>query len=179
MNQRDRLVLAEVLARCTVSVLKSHGVDAACVETFGSAPDGFVMAFVGFTGRELRGTLVLDASKALLERSYPAGAPGVTTADEDLCDWSGEITNLLLGQVKRELSGRGVTIQLSTPVVISSEAMCAHPSARPIESITHRFEAAGARARVRLDVAAEPNFALATQRPPSLARGVDAFLFDG
>ncbi len=181
MNDRDRLLLADILVRSTLYTLAAHGVDAGQVEGQDSAPEGFVLAFVDFTGEKLRGTLRLDPSRALLERSYPATDPGVATHDNDLYDWSGELSNLLLGRLKRELGEAGVVIQLSTPVVVSGNALPTRASSHPTVCVTGLFASEAGAMRVRLDVTAEPLFRLGTLRPPPAPApdlGVDAFMFD-
>jgi CheY-specific phosphatase CheX len=175
-----RLELADMLSRCGKSLLETHGVDAERAETPDVASHGAVLAFIGFFGDGLRGTLVVDACRALLARSYPAC--GHAPDDDDLIDWSGELANLLLGRLKSELLGCGVAIRVGTPAVVSGEAMAALDSLHPVGRVTCRFEAQGAWMRARLEVTAEARFSLEagdTFRPSAPApQGGDAFLFD-
>lgn len=66
---------------------------------------------VGFSGEEMRGTLLLATSREPLGRTSP-------TTDASLREWIAELSNQLLGRIKNRLISRGVTLHLSTPVVL-------------------------------------------------------------
>lgn len=178
MIERDRRALADLLAACTASLLATFGGGAERVEAEGAPPDGPALAAVGFVGRQISGTLFFDASRGLLARTYPVTRPG-GPAEGDLCDWSGEFANLLLGLLKRELGERGVSIRLGTPIVAAGGRRGTYPPPVGGERLTCQFEGGGARARAWLDLTSEPLFELAPTPPsPSAERRTDSFWFD-
>jgi hypothetical protein len=182
MSDNGHLDFAEVLATCTRTLLSAYA-PVEQVDAFGGGPSDFVLALISFTGRQVRGTLVLDASRELLARSYALAVPGVEPDEADLADWSAELANLLLGQIKCKLQSLGMTIQLSTPVVVEGEDLRARATMRPIERVAQRFEGEDARAwaRVRLEVMADPCHACDSVRPRlsvMAPKGGDMFVFD-
>jgi hypothetical protein len=69
---------------------------------------------VGFTGDQMRGTLLLATSKEPLGRTTP-------TSDSSLREWIAELSNQLLGRIKNKLLAHGVNLHLSTPVVLRGQ----------------------------------------------------------
>jgi CheY-specific phosphatase CheX len=69
---------------------------------------------VGFTGEQIRGTLLLATSSEPLGRTSPM-------RDSSLREWIAELSNQLLGRVKNKLLAHGVTLHLSTPVVLRGQ----------------------------------------------------------
>ena len=69
---------------------------------------------VGFSGEQMRGTLLLATSKEPLGRTSP-------TTDASLREWIAELSNQLLGRIKNKLLARGVTLHLSTPIVLRGQ----------------------------------------------------------
>jgi hypothetical protein len=66
---------------------------------------------VGFTGEQMRGTLMLATSSEPLGRTSPM-------RDASLREWIAELSNQLLGRIKNRLLVHGVDLHLSTPVVL-------------------------------------------------------------
>ena len=79
------------------------------------SPEFFLCSIIGFTGRDVRGTLVLALTEELSGLSNPvAGANSSATTDRLIQrDWVGELSNQLLGQIKIELLRRGVEIYVT------------------------------------------------------------------
>ena len=69
---------------------------------------------VGFSGDQMRGTLLLATSREPLGRTSP-------TTDASLREWIAELSNQLLGRVKNKLFVHGVTLHLSTPIVLRGQ----------------------------------------------------------
>lgn len=69
---------------------------------------------VGFTGDQMRGTLLLATSQEPLGRTSP-------TSDSSLREWIAELSNQLLGRVKNRLIPHGVELHLSTPIVLRGQ----------------------------------------------------------
>jgi hypothetical protein len=68
---------------------------------------------IGFTGDEIRGTLLLAASREPLQN--------VGDSDVARRDWMAEMTNQLFGRIKNRLIALGPVIYCSTPIVLRGE----------------------------------------------------------
>src|SRR4030095_1473049 len=79
------------------------------------SPDFLLCSVIGFTGRDVRGTLVLALTEELSGSSNPiAGAHASARSDRATQrDWVGELSNQLLGRIKIELLKCGVEIYLN------------------------------------------------------------------
>lgn len=77
-----------------------------------------IAAFIGFTGEQMRGTLVVSASFKLLAQVHPIDSNGPAVGEEDQRDWTGELANQLLGRLKIRLGVYGITFALSTPTTL-------------------------------------------------------------
>jgi CheY-specific phosphatase CheX len=69
---------------------------------------------IGYTGAEVRGTLMLATTSEPIGRTSPS-------RDASPREWVAELTNQLLGRIKTRLVRRGVTIHMSTPVVLRGQ----------------------------------------------------------
>jgi hypothetical protein len=69
---------------------------------------------VGFSGEQMRGTLLLATSREPLGRTSPS-------TDASLREWIAELSNQMLGRIKNKLFAHGVTIHLSTPIVLRGQ----------------------------------------------------------
>lgn len=181
LEDQEQVELTRILADCVRALFATYGVSAQLAPLGPpDAPSNHPLALVGFAGEQVRGALVFNASNGMLAHSYPM--KGVVLGDDELSDWSGELANLLLGRIKRELILRGVVIQLGTPTVVSGSFLKARDSARPLRRVLCRFEAEGFWAKVRLDLATSSGFRLLPPSPTSNAAPepgvVDGFLFD-
>lgn len=104
---------------------------------------------IGFTGDDIRGSLMLACSREPLELAHRG-------EEVAMRDWLGELTNQLLGRVKNRLLTFGTVIHCSTPVVLSGERIA------PIESqpLGHLFTADGGVVSVWFDTEVRPGFVL-------------------
>lgn len=76
---------------------------------------------IGFSSEKVRGTLVLATTREPLGRTTPVQGG-------ELREWVAELSNQLLGRVKRQLMDRGVELALSTPIVLRGERLAPMPS---------------------------------------------------
>jgi CheY-specific phosphatase CheX len=116
---------------------------AACQELFGRygvevrraeettapvSPDFLLCSVIGFTGRDVRGSLVLALTEELSGQSNPVSAPQSITGDRmTQRDWVGELSNQLLGRIKIELLKCGVEIYLNLPAVLLGQHLAPLP----------------------------------------------------
>jgi CheY-specific phosphatase CheX len=122
---------------------------------------------IGFTGDDLKGSLMLACSREPLELAQAGG-------DLTMRDWLAELTNQLIGRVKNRLLAFGTVIYCSTPVVLGGERIA------PIESqpLGHLFTADGGVVSVWFDTVIRPGFALSPPGDVSeLAQEGDTLLF--
>jgi CheY-specific phosphatase CheX len=82
-----------------------------------------VVAFMGFTGDLLRGTMAVVAPLALMRDAYPLTLHDSARWEFEVFDWTGEVANRVLGRIKLELVARGVEIEASTPRVLLGEQL--------------------------------------------------------
>jgi hypothetical protein len=115
---------------------------------------------IGFSGKSIRGNLVLASSAEPLERSNPARTVAVR-------DWMGELTNQLLGRIKNQLLLYKVELKVSTPLILRESHM-ADLAARKVPSAALRGGSAGL-VRVWMDVTLSPGFQMSDHPDPSLA----------
>ena len=80
-----------------------------------------LVAFMGFSGEMLRGTLTLVAPIALMRETYPLPLTDGPRSELDVFDWSAEIANRLLGRIKNGLASRGLEVEPSTPRVMIAD----------------------------------------------------------
>ncbi|MCE9571697.1 MAG: chemotaxis protein CheX [Deltaproteobacteria bacterium] len=77
----------------------------------GLAPNLGACGIIGYSGDDMRGTLLLGASNGALQVSDANGQR----------DWLAELTNQLLGRIKNQLLTFGITIYSSTPLVLRGD----------------------------------------------------------
>jgi CheY-specific phosphatase CheX len=80
-----------------------------------------IVAFMGFTGDVLRGTMAIVAPVELMRAAYPLPLQDTARWQIEVFDWAGEIANRLLGRIKLGLTARGADIEASTPRVMQGE----------------------------------------------------------
>lgn len=155
MNSESWHRIYDELAASCVHLFRDNGVELQMLEDVVSeaTPGNAVVAFIGFTGDHLCGSLTIVAPMALITRSHPLRER--REIDEDMvCDWASELANQLLGRVKNRLRPFGLVIVLSTP----SAAIGEHLRAREEQSEGFRrllFDAGTDRLAVLFDAVAQ------------------------
>lgn len=82
-----------------------------------------VASVLGFSGEQVKGSLVVSCERDLLASSHPNLAMGMPVDESSIHDWSGEIANQMLGRVKNKLSTIGIKMSMSTPTTVTGKAM--------------------------------------------------------
>jgi CheY-specific phosphatase CheX len=142
------------------------------------SPDFLLCSVIGFSGRDVRGTLVLALTEELSGMSNPVSGsnPGATRDRLTQRDWVGELSNQLLGRIKIELLRCGVEIYLNLPAVLLGQHLAPLPRAqlKPL-----KFTLAQGAAAVWIEIEARPGFKIetetATEQGPAAG---EALLFD-
>jgi len=148
-------------ATAAAELLQAYGV------TLSPAAEGWVetdellySGVMGFVGDRVRGTCLLAAPKDTILSTAPA--------DARPRDWVGELANQLVGRLKSKLMQHGVTIGVSTPVVLSGVKLSPLPRSDVAPSV---FETPTGRLLVWLEVEVDPEFTLGSLRPLMAAEG--------
>ena len=107
-------VLDALVVDVTRALFDSYGVK---VDVDGSPAEVILrsaklISSIGFSSDALGGSLLLAVTDDLLAKTLPA-------SDASLADWSGELSNQLLGRLKNQLLKYGVVVNLALPVVVS------------------------------------------------------------
>ena len=121
-DERQRFFEALTIPACR-ELFAQYGVQLRQVsdEDAPRSPEFLVCAVISFSGRHLRGTLVLALTEELPSRSNPLSKGG------GVRDWVGELSNQLLGRIKMELLCHGVEIYLHLPAVLRGEHLAPLP----------------------------------------------------
>lgn len=79
---------------------------------------------IGFCSEQMNGTVVVSTVEDVVLETVPAGV-----AQPKSRDWLGELSNQLMGRLKNQLGEFGVTLHVSTPVVLTGTRLCVFGSA--------------------------------------------------
>lgn len=105
-------ILRDVLATAASLVFRDEAPRAG-----GDSESMQFVAVIGFTGQQVRGSLVVGASRRQALELIGDTLARVPT-DSDMADWVGEMANLTLGRVKFLLCKHGLDLQITTPVLL-------------------------------------------------------------
>jgi CheY-specific phosphatase CheX len=123
MQTEEALELQRLVMEAAQHVLPSCGIDIGPPqEARVDAPNTQqIVAFMGFTGDTLRGTMAIVAPLDVMRAAYPLPIQDAAYWQIEVFDWAGEIANRLLGRIKIGLTMRGANIEASTPRVMQGE----------------------------------------------------------
>lgn len=121
-NSKNRCV-DDLVFESSKQLFSAYGLEvhARSAAEFPTAGELALCAVMGFGGKQLRGALVLAATREPLEKTNP----GDSTSQRD---WIGELANQLMGRVKNRLLGLGVEILLATPACLSGDNLSLTPT---------------------------------------------------
>ena len=147
---RDQVL--ELATQACQALFSEYGVQLVPVER-NEAP-GVKMLYcgiLGFSGDDLRGSVVLAATGETLSVSNPIAGGSAR-------DWIAELVNQFLGRLKLSLMSRKVIISLATPVVLRGEHLSLEARG-PVRSLW--FERSnGDTLGLWLDIECKPEFVL-------------------
>ena len=170
-DERQRF-LESITSRACRDLFATYGVELREVPETEQpvSPDFLVCAVISFSGRNLRGTLVLAMSDELPNKSNPLNKSVATR------DWVGELANQLLGHVKLELLRYDVEIYLNLPAVLRGEHLAPLPrkALKPL-----KFVAAAGAVALWVEVEMAPGFQIGgADETNSGPRSGETLLFD-
>lgn len=158
--------LADVVQQSCIALFSHYRVEIAPSESQPSR-EVALCGIIGFTGDDLKGSVMLACSSEPLELARAGG-------DVSMRDWLAELTNQLIGRVKNRLLAFGTVIHCSIPVVVGGQRIA------PISSqpLGHLFTADGGIVSVWFDTVIRPGFLLSPLTDvPGLACEGEALLF--
>jgi len=112
----DRLVVAAARA-----LFGAHGVTLGEPESSDrdTPTDHDVAASIGFTAPRVQGAILMTTRKDIVANAWPRELRHRDPSEREACDWAGELVNQLLGRVKNALLPFGLTLEQSTPTVVT------------------------------------------------------------
>jgi hypothetical protein len=118
VNRDSWKIVHDELAACCAALFEGCGVPTRCEGPLAAdaPPAAGIVAFIGFSGAKLTGSLALVLPEALVEETHPMRGRIAGDPRAALHDWAGEISNQVLGRLKNRLLGGGIVLQLSTPI---------------------------------------------------------------
>lgn len=123
MLDSDAAELSEIVISASRHVFPSCGIPVSEQLTDAVEPtEKQLVAFMGFTGDALRGTMAIVVPTELMRRAYPLPLRE-DRWEFEVFDWAGEVANRLLGRIKVALAARSVDIEASTPRVMLAEQL--------------------------------------------------------
>lgn len=104
-------------------LMASHGVAMEEVAFRGEGIEEPYASTIGFTAQGHKGVLVLTASRSLALESLPSSLRKGEVSEALIADWTGELSNQMLGRLKNRFHDTGVEIALCTPTVFSGREL--------------------------------------------------------
>ena len=159
--------VADLTAGCCVELFAAYGVTLqASAAEFIDSDEVLLSGVIGFVSPDLRGTCLLVANRSPIELSSPQ--------KDHTRDWVGELTNQLVGRLKRKFLGYGLEVALTTPVVLSG----LHLRPMPRRELSPRvFGTESGSIMVWVEVEAEPGFALGAPVSGATSEEGDVLMF--
>jgi hypothetical protein len=166
MSASDAAELNEIVVSASRHVFPSCGIQLSSqIADMVATPEKQMVAFMGFTGDVLRGTMAIVVPTELMRKAYPLPLQHDQHAEFELFDWAAEVANRLLGRIKVALAARSVEIEASTPRVMLAEQLhvtrstrgtvCSACFASGSSSVRVWFDAIGTEAEPIFGVASE------------------------
>jgi chemotaxis protein CheX len=135
-----------------------------------------VASVVGFTGKDLRGALLLATTFEVIASTRPSALAKQSLSKNSYSDWvmvrdwAGELANQILGRIKNKLRPYSIVLEVSTPTAFSGRALAfakpKSPLARPFQ-----FDAGGDRVWLWLDATFDPGQVLVAGGEESAREG--------
>ena len=123
MNAESLSRIDGFLVSSVKELFASHGFKLKEIEYRGQGIDIPFASTIGFTSARMVGVLVLTTSRDLAQRSLPGILKGGPPTDAMIADWTGELSNQVLGRLKNHFYAAGVEIALSTPTVFAGKEL--------------------------------------------------------
>jgi len=127
MSDQNRNVLVKIIRHCIERFIESTGVSSYkfvdSPEVHRASVEVHFASVIGFSGGVFKGSLVAICEAAFLDKSHPNHQMGMPVGPNEIADWSGEVSNQLLGRIKNILSANDVKFDMGTPTTVSGKTM--------------------------------------------------------
>jgi hypothetical protein len=153
MRHSDADVIGGLAHKATLALFSGYGVD--LTPSDGGAPDSGLVAVIGFTSSELRGSMALLLSDELVRATHTIHAH---PTEAERRDWAGELANQLLGRVKNLLIAWGPVVSMSTPMVVAGHTLSL--GGRFLSTRTSCWSSAAGGVQVTLEMEGAPSLQL-------------------
>ncbi|MBL8618220.1 MAG: chemotaxis protein CheX [Deltaproteobacteria bacterium] len=117
-TEHNSEVMRELLTSCALELFADYGVVLEPAKAPVSPSE--MVAVVGFTSDEMRGTLAISAQLDFFSRTNVISSE---PTEEQIRDWAGELGNQLMGRVKNRLLAYNLVLAMGTPMVIIGMSM--------------------------------------------------------
>lgn len=173
MTHHDHAPLDQLVSECCEQLFSAYQLEVVPRprEEFPPTEKLALCGIMGFGGKQMRGALVLAATKEPLERTNP------NNGLESQRDWICELSNQLMGRIKNRLLALGAEVHLATPAGLTGDNLSPTPGKLRAPQV---FEAASGFICVWIDCQFADGFSLpstpSADAEPVAAEG-DAVLF--
>jgi CheY-specific phosphatase CheX len=144
-------IIDEVIQLAAVELLRAYGVAAQPTKVAVTPADFSCAAAVGFTGANMRGSLLIAVPSEISRRTCPLPSHAYRA-------WVAELSNQLLGRIKSKLLSYGVELHVTIPVVIPARLLT--PCSTGPDLVAHRFTSEAGDVLVWFDYEAVAGLAL-------------------
>jgi hypothetical protein len=121
--------------------------------------DHDVASSVGFIGDVVRGAVLMTTRKDIVALAWPPELRDKEPSEGEVFDWTGELVNQLLGRVKNGLVPFGLSLEQSTPTVLTGWHIHRTPAATSIAR-RYLFDADRGAVAIYFDAAVPRGFVL-------------------
>jgi hypothetical protein len=167
LNADVGVQVVDLLAKSCIELFAAYGVTlTARGAPWVTTDEPLLSGVIGFVGSRVRGTCLLASTEPPITASSPPGGRAR--------DWVGELTNQLMGRMKSKLVARGLTVELTTPIVLSGVRIEPLPKAK-LEPIV--LSAEQGPVLVWLEFETTPDFRLEAEREGFCGTEGDVLLF--
>lgn len=149
MNRQLEKALDEIVDSAVVELLAAYALDATPTKERAALEDHDRLGIIGYTAPHLKGCLVLSSSSAVIVATNEHAS--------SLADWTGEITNQLMGRLKNKLQAYGLGLSVSIPVAVTGMQVQASTTEGP-EFRSYHFNTALGSLRVHFNAVTEADF---------------------
>lgn len=152
-SEQNLDIIRDLTLDSAKSVFEAYGVSLSISEA-NPGPQMTNLGVIGFTGEQLKGTLVLSGEDG------PFREAGKDTGTElsALQDWVGEMSNQLLGRIKNKIIEFGAELQMSTPLAVCGMGLNIAPTNDDVLSFS--FASDFGRIQVCVDLSVKPDVVL-------------------
>lgn len=169
-QQNDDVAQAvtELLVGACIDLFAAYQVDLAeSGSRWATTNEPLLSGVIGFVGSRVRGTCLLASTEPPIAASCPPGGRHR--------DWVGELTNQLMGRLKSKLVARELSVELSTPIVLSGVRIQPLPKAKLEPTV---LSGSFGSVLVWLEIETAPDFVLGRERQGLSGNEGDVLLFE-